>query len=382
MAIVVPHVFPDYGGHEYYLAKSLSRLGVDVILYTSDLIPSRYLGTRRQIQSPKEKLNGVLTRRLPSWIEVHGVPLTRGISKALSKDEPGLVHAQEYYKPSSLQSYHSSRRLGIPFIFTQHMYAEPIGIWKLAWLAVEKTVAHVVAENAAHITAVSHAAQDFLVQRGIPEEKISLVPLGVDTSVFNPKVSGEALRRELGLQDRKVVLFVGRLTRIKGVDLLARAFVKIHSVKPEVALVLVGSGDMKHWLKSFFKSSDVSSAVRMLDHVPHNSMPSVYAACDVFVMPSRREVFGLSLLEAMAHQKPVVASRVGGIPSIVTNGEEGLLVGSCNIEHFASAVILLLEDSALRTEMAIKALNRARELDYSSIARRTLAVYEKVLSSH
>jgi len=146
--------------------------------------------------------------------------------------------------------------------------------------------------------------------------------------------------------------------------------------------VITGGGDLTETLRlrRLAYRLGVHDSLIMLGHVSHEKMPHVYSISDVVVLPSLREGTPLVLLEAMACGKPVVATRVGGIPEIVKHGENGLLVRPKDIEGLSKAILTLLEDPDLREEMGKKARRRAvKEFDWDIKADEVIRVYKEVL---
>lgn len=202
----------------------------------------------------------------------------------------------------------------------------------------------------------------------------AVISMGVDINEFNPKNSVDNFFNQNG---KKTIVFVGRLVDVKGVKYLIESMRGIKNTK----LVIVGNGELKEELKKQARSlkSELekdNSEISFTGAKTHNELKTVYASADLFVMPGittssgAKEGFGLVLLEAFASGLPVVASRTGGIPSIVTDGENGLLVEEKNVEQLRDAIIRVLGDDELRKTLSLGALSKAKEYDYSVIGRK------------
>lgn len=180
---------------------------------------------------------------------------------------------------------------------------------------------------------------------------VQLAP-GVDTSVFHPSSDGRGVRDEHGLADRPVVVCVSRLMPRKGQDMLIRALPRIRRQVPDTALLLVGGGPHRSSLQRLVEATGMSGQVVITGSVPYDTLPSHYAAGDVFAMPCRTrhrgldvEGLGIVYLEASATGLPVVAGRSGGAPDAVREGVTGDVVDGTNVDHVARAVAALLLDS-------------------------------------
>ena len=192
-------------------------------------------------------------------------------------------------------------------------------------------------------------ARDYLGTRnGLP-----VVPNGVDVDRFHPGVDGDALRRAWGLEGSRVVLFAGRFVGRKGVEYLLEAFARTAPAHPDARLVLVGEGrrDYRPWIRRL----GLGARVRIVPGQRHEAMPAVYAAVDVFCLPSLYEGLPLALLEAMACGRAVVTTRADGMPDAVEDGVSGLLVPPRSARALAGALDRLLGDAGLRRRLGAEA---------------------------
>jgi D-inositol-3-phosphate glycosyltransferase len=196
--------------------------------------------------------------------------------------------------------------------------------------------------------------------------------------MFAPGDRREA-RRRLGLGDGRVLLFVGRIQRLKGVALAVRCLAAI--ADPTVTLVIVGgpSGpDGEAELARALALVDdlgVADRVHFVPPQPHEQLVHFYRAADVCLVPSRTESFGLVALEAAACGTPVVAASVGGLRSLVDDGETGFLVEGRDPTDFAAPVALLLDDLDLASQMGARAAAHSRRYSWSSTAGRLRRLY-------
>jgi len=179
-----------------------------------------------------------------------------------------------------------------------------------------------------------------------------------------------------------LLLYVGRLEPLKGIDIVIRAMAQLDAPRP---LLVVAGGDQHsatevRRLRAQASAAGVEDRVRFVGAVPQEELPEYYAAADVCVIPSFYESFGMAALEAQSCGRPVVASRVGGLPGVVRDGETGYLVPWRCPEPFAERLDVLLRNRALQRSFGAAAREWAMGFRWSSIAKRLAALYEATLT--
>ncbi|MHB0867884.1 MAG: glycosyltransferase, partial [Chloroflexota bacterium] len=258
--------------------------------------------------------------------------------------------------------------------------SERIEIERLAMLAADRVVA------------VSPTDMEQMVGfYGALQSRVRVVPGGVDTDLFRPFPS-DAARTLLGLGPERLVLFVGRIQRLKGIDLLLRSFARLTGEWPETSkprLMVVGGrnpadpGDPEALemdrLRALARRLEVLDRVTFQGAVPHSELPLYYSAADLVAVPSLYESFGLVALEAMACGAPVVASRVGGLQSTVRDGRSGVLVRRRHPDAFAEAMAAILRDEELRSSFSEAAVEDAQDFSWAAAADRTLRLYQELV---
>jgi D-inositol-3-phosphate glycosyltransferase len=221
--------------------------------------------------------------------------------------------------------------------------------------------------------------------------KIVVVPGGVDLELFVPG-SRAAARRALGLGPEPTMLFVGRIQRLKGIDILIRAAAELRDeIGPVNVLVAGGTGDDSGRLpteearelarlRRQVDELELGGVVRFVGAIDQRRLPEYYRAADVTVMPSTYESFGLVAVESMACGTPVVASRVGGLATIVRDGENGALVPWRDARLFADRLRPILTDARYAASLSRGALATARQFSWDAVAERTVSVYDGLLA--
>ena len=234
------------------------------------------------------------------------------------------------------------------------------------------------------VLADSPSQRDFLVSEGVlPPGKAKVIGVGsicgVDSSRFYPDSERrQTTRHDLGIaQNAKVILFVGRLNRDKGMLDLAAAFDAIAKQRPDVELLLVGAEEDV----SFSCIQEICHAEReRLRYINFTPKPEHYmTAADILCLPSYREGFGMTIIEAAACGVPAVASRIYGIVDAVVDGETGLLFSVGKVNALTQALLKLIADDGLRQRMGNAARERALEIFSSAkIAKELLMLYENL----
>ncbi len=205
-------------------------------------------------------------------------------------------------------------------------------------------------------------AEHVATEQGVPEERIRVLPWGLDPQ-FEALISpGSHPVLPENFPSGRVILSVGRwlaAERYKGMDTLITALPRLLTQRPEVQLVLVGSGDDRAWLEDLAEQTGVNRHVHFLTGLTYSEIAACYAACEIFAMPSGGEGFGLVYLEAMACGKPVIGGLHGGAPEVIQDGVTGYLVPHGDPIQLATSLETLLADPVHAKEMGARAKQRA-----------------------
>ena len=236
-----------------------------------------------------------------------------------------------------------------------------------------------------YIFANSDFTANILKERGIPDSRIDIVVGGVDSQRFTPRHDTDALalRQHLGLPEKSFLLMTAcRLVAKKGLDFLLCAVKKLRSLIPSAALVIVGDGKERRKCQALSRALDIEQCVIFAGRIAHEQIHRYYWSADVFVLASRFchnrltgmrdvETMGRVLCEANAAGVPVIASNSGGIPSVVTHEENGLLFEEGNMDDFLTYVCRICHDPSFAQALVRNGLTRANaQFDWSVIMQR------------
>ena len=218
-----------------------------------------------------------------------------------------------------------------------------------------------------------------------PSAEVSIVPMGVDVTEFEPKQRNVDVRRKLGV-DAEMILFVGRLVEKKGVHNLLSAMQQVLRKSPQATLVLVGDGTQRQELERMAERLEIAGSVRFLGKLPHEHLPEYYAAADLFVGPSvvdrsgDTEGLGVVFIEAASAGLAIVGTSVGGISDVLIPEVTGIAVEPDQPEALANAIERLLGDEPLRRRLGEAARQHAlRRFSWSQVAERFSDVFRRAL---
>jgi len=382
-----PHLY--FGGVErriVEMAKCL-RSQVDTTVYS---------GTKAGFRKPAS-INGL--RLVPCFSTDALFPMDNWFfNKTISKAVDAIK--ADVYEAHAVSGYGFLRALrerGIrkPFIQTVHgvladEYVQAIQrgslafraklanriMWQLSKLEEEST------KNATLTVTISKYSSEKIVHfYGVNKKQIRIVPNGVDIQRYKPSKSCETLKRQIGIDSKLCVLFVGRLIPRKGLTFLVEAAKRVVKEYPQTIFLIVGDGPLKQHLVSHLEKINLSSNFVFLGDVDESMLPALYNCADVFALPSIQEGQGIVLLEAQATAKPVVAFDVGGVREAVLDKESGLLTKPDSNE-LADAIMKLLSSWSLREKMGIKGRKFIVEnFSWDICAQKLFQVYQEAVAS-
>ena len=291
------------------------------------------------------------------------------------REEEGLEYdvIHSHYWLSAWIGRELSQVLNVPHVVTFHT----LGLIKMQSRAgeveqVERPVIETeVMATVDRIIAFSPHERDAMVRLYAADaNKVSLVPCGVDLSVFRP-LDQKTVRNRLGLNGEKILLYVGRVEPLKGLDLLVETAAQMDS-EDGVRMMVVGAdangGQEMDRVKQLAKERNLEDQIDFIGQVDHLELPLYYNAADVCVVPSYYESFGLVALESMACGTPVVATRVGGLSTIIQHGRTGYLKPWRCPDAFANSVEMLISSDSLQQSMGEAARQRAKAMGWHNVA--------------
>jgi D-inositol-3-phosphate glycosyltransferase len=396
IAVISLHTSPlatlggrEAGGMNVYVretAAELARLGHVVDVFTRDT------GSTPAVQEPAPGVRVIALEagpRVPLGKEqqVEHLPGFLNALRAFREREAlryDVVHS--HYWMSGWVGRHLQRLWDVPHVSMFHTLGE---VKRRARIEEQEPERRIEAERlvtltADRIVAASPHEKGLLMRLyGAGDQRVSVIPCGVNLDRFQPR-DRAAARAALGLpapDGGQVVLFVGRLEPLKGVELLIDAVAELEDSAP--LLLIVGGDDRaavyQAALRARAAAAGIEARTRFVGAVAQELLPDYYSAADVCVVPSYYESFGLVALEAMACGVPVVASRVGGLVGTVRDGETGFLIPWRCPQPFADKIDLLLSNEELRRSLGAAAREQAQRFRWSEVAAQLAALYARVI---
>jgi len=409
-ALHVVHGYPPSVGGCQWLTKNLSEQFVSryhdkVTVFTTVAYHTEYFWRSDEPGMPAgvEEVNGVVVRRfavfnrlnvlrmllagvayrlrLPynDWLRtIYNGPLIRGMAQAVASSGADVVFATAFPLMHMYDALAGARRAGIPIVFLGAIHTAD------TWGFDRKMIYRAIQQADAYI-ALTAFERDYLVGRGIQADKITVIGAGVDAEAF-VKADGVLLRRQHGWGSDPVVAIVANQNARKRFDVLLKAMCCVWTVRSDARLLIAGSRTSYSCQIEEMISAlppEQQARVTVVSDFGEGEKPHLLAACDVFVLPSGFESFGIAFLEAWACGKPVIGARVGAIPSVIDEGCDGLLAAYGDADDLARAILQLLANPQRRAQMGEAGRRKVmKNHTWDIVADRVRAVYSEAIGQH
>ncbi len=315
------------------------------------------------------------------------------IHKNISLIKPDIIHAHSPLL-NGWPSYYTAKYIRIPFIYEIRAFWEDAAVdhgtttensfrYRLTKQAETR-----LAKSAAVVVTLSETMKKELSNRGVIPEKIEVIPNAVNIKKFNPIPPSKELENKYDLRGKINIGFIGSFYHYEGIDLLVKAFEEIRKLKENVVLMLIGDGFELDNIKKLVKKSPFSKDIKILGRIPHELIQEYYSLIDIMVFPRRKLrltelVCPLKPLEAMAMQKAVIGSNVGGIKEFIVHERNGLLFEAGNIQHLVQQLLLIIENEEFRNKLKVQARKDVIErFCWSVVVKKYLKIYEHALANN
>ena len=373
IAKVTSFFHPVKGGmenHLYYEGLELLKLGHSLDVLTSD---SDRTG---KISEKEAVVDGINVIRMPTWFRLSNfTPVFPNIIPKILTEEYDLVHAHSYRQFHNLAILFA-KMSGKKAVLSTHWPEYPADVRGKLLSSMTKlvdyTIGPAILKSADALVVQTEAEKNWLQNRfGINENKIYIIPPGLH-NFYLDKRSKTKFRKEHKIKEKYVVLSIGRLHKSKGLDKIIWIANKFEDTK----FVFVGPDHgHRQELEKFAKDLKAEDKILFVGEVSEQEKLDALAACDVLVMPSEYEAFGISLVEAMAQSKPVIAYNAGGMPSVV--GNRGYVFTELNELH--DYLKKLLGDKKLRETMGNEGKKYAETLVWAELTKKLENLYMTLL---
>jgi len=391
---VVPYFHPAYafGGPAkavYEIARELVKRKHQAVVYTTDAKDS---GSRLTVD-PVEVVDGIkvyyfrnlalmTVRKSNLFITPQLVSLAE---KEIGKFD--VIHLHEYRTFQNIVIAHYAGKYGVPYVLSARGSVPRImAKQNLKWI-YDVFFGYRILGGASKVIALSQAEAQQYKCMNVPEDKIGIIPCGIDLSEYaNPPPKG-SFRKEFNIDhDKKIILYLGRIHKIKGIDILLKAYsFAVNKLGFDDALLAIAGPDDGYLgeLRQLLGSMRINDNVLLTGPLYGKDKLEAYIDADVFVVPSRYETFPNVILEAYACSKPVIASDVESIPDIVLHGETGLLFRAGGIEELSKMITYMISHPKEAEKMGHKARALVEEkFSIDKIVDSLENVYEKVFKRY
>ncbi|MDA4136362.1 MAG: glycosyltransferase family 4 protein [Thaumarchaeota archaeon] len=368
------------GGAEWYvynISRELTKMGHEVHVFTAD----KYDGTKAKSE---EVVEGITVHRLPLRLDLtYRVKVWNGLEEALAKGSFDVIHTYDYAQPHSKVAIRAGRKAHVGTaltVFDVHSMIPRTWYKQFPMKMMEGYLGRDTLAGVDRILVRAPTLVPRLIELGGKEDRILITPSGIrdeSLGVFD----GAEFRKKHSIEGAPLVLYLGRLNPLKGPQYLIEAAPAILKEFPKASFVFVGP-DQSGYVKPLQERA-AKLGIGSRVHFPgpiydFEEKMQAYASSDVFVLPTAFEGTSQAIFEAMAQGKPVVATRVGGIPSQLTDGEEGFLVEHADPGALAAKVIEVLKTPGLASEMGKKGRQKVEAHRYSILASNLVKIYQQV----
>jgi glycosyltransferase involved in cell wall biosynthesis len=382
---VTPYFAPVEGGverHVLNLSKELIKLGHEVEVLTCNL-------TRKgQVLDHSSIVEGIQVRRFPVLATLGEFGRAwPGFGLELLRGKFDIVHVHAFRHPHTDLAAVLSRLSRRGSVMTPHSSFYPLDLRRPLARGLVQIYDTLIAPVSLmwfdRLVSLTKVEARTLQSLGARRAQIVVIANGVEEEHFSKGEPG-GFKTRYGLEGCEVILYLGRINRSKGINVLLESFEEVARVRPNARLVLAGpatSSDeeaFKATLLTRAATLEAGGSVIFTGALSEDEKRAAYEACDVFVLPSIYEGYGLVLLEAGAHGKPVISTLTHGPSSVVTDGFNGFLVQPRNALQLAETILRVLEDRSLRVTLGERARATAREHTWNKVALQTEAVYEEI----
>jgi len=376
--ILVTHSFypGSIGGREkciFTLANALSKRHEVEVFTCSDSFSKSF---KKTINS-KFFIRYFPTIRIPVAGTYYRIPYTMFFE--LIKSNADIIHASDFHHFTTFISALAAKKSKKPFFLIEHEYPRETGITKLFIDFYNKFFVPTISKSTDVAIAISNSTKKELINiYKIQAKKIHVIPDMINLNEYNSK--SVEFRKKYKLENKKIILAVGRLVRKKGFQYLIKAFPKILENFPEAVLVIIGPWhNYKNELVSLVKKMKLKDKIIFTGIVSDKMLKSAIYCSDVFVIPSLHEGFGIVALEAMVYSKPIVASNAGGLSEILEHNKNSLLVPPGDINKLADEIMKLLKDQKLAKNIAENARRDVEKYDSRKNIDKLIKIYNECI---
>ena len=384
---VIPTLTVKHGGTRvvsYLISKELAKRGHEITIFTSDVDLSQELTKTLQCHQIKVRSFKATLKKV-TYAQKYYITLGLMKKEVLEAIKHfNVIHLHGYRTFQNVILHYHAKKSNIPYILQAHGSIPRKGKQWLKWF-YDVLFGYRLLRDASKVIALSRVEAEQYKSMGVPEEKIAIIPNGIDLSEYIELPPKGTFKKKFNIPEaKKIILYLGRIHETKGIDFLVKAYAHLKNEMhfKDAILVIAGPddgylGEVKHLVQEL----DISSSVLFTGPLYGKDKISAYVDSDVYVLPSRYETFPMTVLEAYACGTPVIASKVGGLMDLVIEGVTGLLFESGDVMELAKSIFLLLDNQEKAEDMGLKGRQLVKEkFSIESVVDKLERVYKEVIS--
>ena len=392
VALVCPASLPatQFGGIVFLavdLAREISEMGHEVTIYTTDLDFSNGPNKFSKILPRIEKLEKFKINRTHTWFSLKLFFFNPSMYKQIKNDKPDIIHTIGLRSFQSIVAWFVSKKTNIPLIvsdqggLTTHPSLKQSGLFLKILYKIQNYFIKRIVEHSSAISAANEYEKEIFTSIN-KESEIEIIRNGVNLKSL---ISKQNFKEKYQINS-KFILFVGRFSKVKGIETLIRAFniIKNELGITNIRLVIMGVNfGYQNKMFELIKKLDLSEEIIVIKNPPRDDVISAYGESEFLVLPSQWELSPLVPLESFAFKRPVISTNSHGIPYTVQNNKNGILVEPENPAQLSNAIAKLLNDFELKEKLGLAGYNFVhKECNCVTMARNSLELYEKILKNN
>ena len=391
IALVCPASLPatQFGGILFLcvdIAKETSNNGNDVTIYTTDLDFANNPNTFNRDLPNEEIIDNFKIKRSHVWLNLHLFFINPGIYFQMMKDSPDIIHTIGIRSFQSFIAAIIAKKKKIPLVIsdqgglTTHPDLNSGGVFKKILYKLQTPMIRFIINNSARISVANEYEKEIFAKMH-HTSKIEVIRNGINLAMMKTKTND--FKKKYGIS-LPFVLFIGRFSKIKGIDVLLRA-IKIlkdeHDLK-NISFVIMGVDfGFQNQMMQMIDDFGIKEKIHVITNPSRDDVIAAYGESEFLVLPSRWELSPLTPLEGFAFKKPVVSTNVHGIPSTVTNRQNGILVKNEDFHELAEAIMELINDKQKCLEYGLSGYNLVQtECNSKSMVDKTLRMYNQIIN--
>jgi len=391
IALVSPASFPatQFGGIMFLaadIAKEATNLGNDVVIYTTDLDFANNANTFNKNLPRKETLDNFTIKRSHVWFRINLFFLNPGIYFQMMKDSPDIIHTIGIRSFQSFIATIVAKKKKIPLVIsdqgglTTHPDLKSGGIFKKILYKLQVPMINFIINNSTKIS-VANEYEKKIFEKFNQTSKIEIIRNGINLETMKTKT--DDFKKKHGISF-PFVLFVGRFSKVKGIDILLHA-IKILKDRPElenIRFVIMGVDfGFQNKMIQMIDDFGIKEKIHLITNPSREDVIAAYSESEFLVLPSRWELSPLTPLEGFAFKKPVISTNVHGIPSTITDRKNGILVKNEDFHELAEAIMELINDKQKCLEYGLSGYNLVKtECNSKSMTEKTLRMYNQIIN--